>query len=68
MTLEPRPIIQSHDPTLYELRGENVCITYSTSSINGQPQFSYQALRLRRIRVLLLARRFVLNLVSLVPW
>jgi hypothetical protein len=42
MTLEPRPIIQSHDPTLYELRGENVCITYSTSSINGQPQFSYQ--------------------------
>ena len=42
MTLEPRPIIQSHDPTLYELRGENVRITYSTSSINGQPQFSYQ--------------------------
>ena len=29
-------------PTLFELQGDGVSITYSTSSIAGIPQFSYQ--------------------------
>src|SRR4051794_289630 len=33
-------------PNLFELSGENVTVTYSTTSIGGKPQFSYKKGRL----------------------
>jgi len=29
-------------PTLYQLHGKGLCVTYSTTSIEGRPRFSYQ--------------------------
>ncbi|MGJ4952408.1 hypothetical protein [Bradyrhizobium sp. HKCCYLS20291] len=31
----------AHQPTLYELHGSGIHVTYSTSSFQGKPQFSY---------------------------
>jgi len=32
----------ARQPTLYELAGNGILVTYSTSSLAGQPQFYYQ--------------------------
>ena len=32
----------ARQPTLYELSGNGILVTYSTSSLAGQPQFYYQ--------------------------
>ena len=42
-TAQPeQPSTEALQPTLFELQGDGVSITYSTSSIAGIPQFSYQ--------------------------
>lgn len=33
---------QSAEPTLFELKGHDLNLTYSTTNIAGQPQFQYQ--------------------------
>jgi hypothetical protein len=41
-SLKSEVTAMARQPTLYELSGNGILVTYSTSSLAGQPQFYYQ--------------------------